>query len=64
MENYSKICKLYEDGYKCIKYDDEKDGPMNIYLKNFEIEKSDTIKVTDFQEKMRIKNYINQNTLN
>lgn len=62
MKNYNKICKLYDEGFKCIRYDDQKNGSMNIYLKNFEIEKSDTIKVTDFNEKMRIKNYINDNS--
>lgn len=62
MKNYNKICKLYDEGFRCIRYDDQKNGFMNIYLKNFEIEKSDTIVVTDFDEKMRIKNYINDNS--
>lgn len=62
MNNYNKVCKLYEQGFKCIKYDDEKDGKMNVYFKNFEKEKSDSIEVTDFDEKMKIKNYIKENT--
>lgn len=64
MDNYEKLCQLYQSGYKCIRYDDVKDGKMNIYFKNFDEEKSDSIEVTDYDEKMRIKGYIYDNSFN
>lgn len=63
MNEFEKIKKMYDDGYRCIRYDDTKDGDMSIYFKNFENEDSQAIKVKGFDQKMQIKNFINQNSM-
>lgn len=64
MNEFEKIQKMYEDGFRCIRYDDTKDGDMCLYLKNFESEDSEAIKIKSFDQKMQIKNFINQNSMN
>lgn len=63
MNEFEKIKKMYDDGFRCIRYDDTKDGDMSIYFKNFENEDSQAIKVKGFDQKMQIKNFINENTM-
>ncbi len=46
MENFNDLKNLYEDGYRCI-YQDGCEGNRNIYLKNFDVEKSTVIKLQD-----------------
>ena len=37
--------ELYDDGYRCINYEiDEKEHFFTVYLKNFESEKTETLK--------------------
>jgi hypothetical protein len=63
MKELEKIKKMYDKGFRCIRYDDTKDGDMCIYFKNFESEESDALRVSDFQQKMQIKSFINENTM-
>ncbi|QSX06358.1 hypothetical protein JYG23_02545 [Sedimentibacter sp. zth1] len=62
--NFEKLQKLYEQGYRCIRYDDVKDEKMNIYLQNFDIEeKTKALEVLDFNEKVQVIDFINKNNL-
>lgn len=63
MNEYEKIKKMYDEGFRCIRYDDTKDGDMSIYFKNFENEASQAMRVSGFEEKMKIKSFINENTI-
>ncbi len=54
--NYLK--KLYEDGYRCIYYDSNKNEVFTVYLKNFEMEKSEVVEITDSQEFDEFKSYM------
>lgn len=63
MNEFEKIKKMYEDGFRCIRYDDTKDGDMSIYFKNFDNEASEAMRVSGFDEKMKIKSFINSNTM-
>ena len=63
MSEFEKIKKMYENGFRCIRYDDTKDGEMRIYFKNFDNEASDAMRVSGFEQKMEIKNFINNNTM-
>lgn len=63
MNEYEKIKKMYENGFRCIRYDDTKDGEMSIYFKNFENEASEAMRVSGFEQKMKIKSFINENSM-
>ena len=63
MNELEKIKNMYDNGFRCIRYDDTKDGDMCIYFKNFDNEDSQAVKVKDFEQKMQIKNFINHNTM-
>ncbi len=63
MNEFERIKKMYEDGFRCIRYDDTKDGDMSIYFKNFDNEASEAMRVSGFEEKMKIKSFINNNTM-
>ena len=63
MNELEKIKKMYDKGFRCIRYDDTKDGDMCIYFKNFESEESDALRVSDFQQKMQIKSFIKENSM-
>lgn len=63
MNEYEKIKKMYENGFRCIRYDDTKDGEMSIYFKNFDNEASEAMRVSGFDQKMKIKSFINENTM-
>ncbi len=63
MNEFERIKKMYEDGFRCIRYDDTKDGDMSIYFKNFDSEASEAMRVSGFEEKMKIKSFINNNTM-
>jgi len=63
MNEFEKIKKMYENGFRCIRYDDTKDGDMCLYFKNFESEESDALRVSDFEQKMQIKSFIKENTI-
>lgn len=63
MNEFEKIKKMYENGFRCIRYDDTKDGEMSIYFKNFDNEASEAMRVNGFEQKMQIKNFINNNSM-
>ncbi|MDF2950343.1 MAG: hypothetical protein K0R07_2394 [Sedimentibacter sp.] len=63
MNEFEKIKEMYDKGFRCIRYDDTKDGDMCVYFKNFESEDSEAMKVSGFDQKMQIKSFINQNSL-
>ena len=63
MNEFEKIKKMYENGFRCIRYDDTKDGDMCLYFKNFESAESDALRVSDFEQKMQIKSFIKENTI-
>lgn len=54
MNELEKIKKMYDKGFRCIRYDDTKDGDMCIYFKNFESEESDALRVSDFQRRISV----------
>ena len=62
MNEFEKIKEMYDNGFRCIRYDDIKDGEMSIYFKNFESEASEAMRVKGFEQKMQIKSFINQNS--
>ena len=63
MNEFEKIKEMYDNGFRCIRYDDTKDGEMCIYFKNFESEDSKAIRINGFEQKMQIKNFIKQNSM-
>ncbi|WP_326908495.1 hypothetical protein [Sedimentibacter sp. MB31-C6] len=63
MSDFEKIQNMYDNGFRCIRYDDTKDGEMSIYFKNFESEESEAMRVKGFEEKMKIKSFINNNSM-
>ena len=63
MNEFEKIKEMYDNGFRCIRYDDIKDREMSIYFKNFESEESEAMRVKGFEQKMQIKNFINRNSM-
>ncbi len=57
-KNMDKLKQLYENGYKCIKYEDNSDGELKAYFKNFEEEKIEELVSYDESEITQIKNYV------
>ena len=62
-DSFEKLQRLYEQGYRCIRYDDVKDEKMNVYLKNFDNEKSHSMEITTYTDKAQIIDYINKYNL-
>jgi len=61
MDNVEKLRRLYEKGYKCIRYEDENDGTFKMYFKNFEKEHIDDIQSSNMNEINQLKSYVDQN---
>lgn len=59
--NLSKLKQLYENGFKCIRYEDSDNGELRAYFKNFTEERIDEIVSEDKKEITEIKNYIDNN---
>ncbi|SHH56191.1 hypothetical protein [Tepidibacter thalassicus] len=57
-DKLNHLKKLYEDGYRCIYYDSNKNEVFTVYLKNFEQEKSEVIEIENPQEFNEFKSYI------
>jgi len=57
MKNLKHIKDLYEKGYRCIKTD-ESNPNMTVYLKNFEVECSEELSITDPSEKNAINEFL------
>jgi len=53
-----ELQKLYDKGFRCIKYED-KDDEMDVYLKNFENEESYHMKFKNSADKAYVTNYVN-----
>ncbi|AFS78983.1 hypothetical protein Curi_c19790 [Gottschalkia acidurici 9a] len=53
-----EIKDLYENRFKCIKYEFADSGDFTVYLKNFEEEKTNTVVIKDEKEISDIKNFI------
>ena len=58
MSDFNTIKNLYEDGYRCIYYDNLENN-HTIYLKNFDNENSTVIELEDENEFSQFQNYIN-----
>lgn len=61
--SFEKLQRLYDQGFRCIRYDDVKDEKMNVYLKNFDTESSKSMEITNLNDKMLIMDYINKYNL-
>lgn len=57
MYDFKGVKDLYQDGYRCIYYDNETENPL-VYLKNFDNEDSKEVEFKDEQEFEQFKNYI------
>lgn len=58
INSFNKVKGLYEDGYKCIRYEDTENGQFTAYFKNFEDERIDTIICNNKEEIREIKTFI------
>lgn len=56
-----RIQSLFEQGYKCIKFEESAKGNITVYFKNFEIEKTQTLYYDNKEEVKLIKEYIGLN---
>lgn len=57
MENFNDLKNLYENGYRCI-YQDGTECNRNIYLKNFDEEKSKVVTLQDENEFYQFQDYV------
>lgn len=57
-KDYEKVTKLYQQGFKCIKYEDDQNGQFTAFFKNFEDEKIDSLLCNNDEEIAKIKDYI------
>lgn len=55
----SDLKSLYDDGFKCIRYERDDNDDMIIYLKNFEKERIEELVVTDADEIKDIVEFLN-----
>lgn len=60
-DSVDKIKELYNNGYRCIKYEDHENGEFAAYFKNFENERSDSVFSDNLDEVSEIKNFIDGN---
>lgn len=61
--NLTQVRNLYDDGYKCIKYENNQNGDLTAYFKNFEKEKSAEITCSIKKEAHEIKSFIDNQSL-
>ncbi|KPU27872.1 hypothetical protein TR13x_00495 [Caloranaerobacter sp. TR13] len=61
--NLKQLERLFDSGFKCIKYENGENGEFKAYLKNFETEKIDTIVSSDENEITKMKELIDENSL-
>ena len=57
MDTFNDLKNLYEDGYRCI-YQEGNEGDRNIYLKNFEQERSTVVNLQDEGEYSQFQSYV------
>lgn len=58
LKDFEKVNKLYQQGFRCIKYEDDQKGQFTAFFKNFEDEKIDSLTCKDDEEIVKIKDYI------
>lgn len=56
--DFDKVTELYDQGFRCIKYQTDENGKFEVFLKNFEDENIDSLVCGDVAEIARIKDYI------
>lgn len=61
INNVEKVKKLYDNGYRCIRYEYEKDNSLSIYFKNFEEEDVAYVNCKNGREIDEIKTFIGLN---
>jgi hypothetical protein len=61
LDNIEKLKRLYEKGYKCIRYEDDEDGQFKMYFKNFEKEQIEDINSTNTSEINVLKSFVDKN---
>lgn len=57
----NQIKNYYDDGFKCIRYEQKQNGELSIHLKNFESEDIEVLHCADKQEINQIKKFIDIN---
>lgn len=58
-DNLGVVQKLYQQGFRCIRYDDVNNEKMNVYLQNFDVEENTkTFEITDNTEKAELIKFI------
>jgi len=62
VSSFSCLKNLYEDGYRCIYYEDTQSG-RKIYLKNFDSEHSLVVELNDDDQFSQFKSYIDDLSL-
>lgn len=55
-----KVKKLYDEHYKCIKYEFADEGDFVLHFKNFEKEKIDVVRTKNKSEIEEIKKFIDK----
>lgn len=60
-EELNKVKDLYNQGFKCIKYEEESNGCLKAFFKNFESESIETLVSQNKKEIKEIKKYIDNN---
>lgn len=63
-DKLNKLKHLYNKGYKCIKYEENSNGELTAYFKNFEEEKIDELTSSVKSESKEIKNFIDGQSFN
>lgn len=63
MSDFNSLKNLYEDGYRCIYYEDTPNG-SKIYLKNFDSEHSKVVELCDENQFSQFKSYIDGLSMN
>ena len=58
-DSLNELQKLYDKGFRCIKYEDKDNDEMDVYLKNFENEESRHMKFKSSVDKAYVTNYVN-----
>ena len=58
MDNIEKVKKLYQNGFRCIRYENDINGLFTAYFKNFKQEKIDSLTCGDESEINEIKSFI------
>ena len=55
---FDRVIKLYEQGFRCIKYENVESGEFRVLFKNFKDEKIDSLVCSNKDEIIKIKQYI------